>query len=553
MTIEQTITSIPSIAERQAAKPRKPIHPESDATYNRLRANIRNRFKSLVEQGTPIVSVSEGLHNGFDMFRAQISPDDQNHYNCNCCRAFFTNAAGLAYLNDKFQLVNVLSEVFSETFGLGAPTVVNVRELNTSVTVELSTATKNTWDHFYAFDPEEAQKLNSLGAIDSEFVNTMSSTARKTNLDALEKAVAHLNEALYRPESIGLLKPFIKLLRDHERAKVEHQKVISLHHVFAILYLTTEYSWLKGLRSSMAGSVLSFIEDNVFFKRDLLNPNGLKGLVNFINEATDPITYKRAVAEASAQAIERDVKKLAELGVPRFLERKRATKADLNVIWEQDPEVEDVEENTSGLTATEIVMKKVISDKTPSPKKQVDKFAEMIEAAVIRKNVSMNTFVSMLDQFAHIRYILSDARGCMLTKPVDDTDYSPVTDSALQARFLSHVSVTPRHGEHHNYGVVIPSIVEYDHKTHLGYIAENPAFKDEVESVVANLGSCVLGTDIRSSLYDHARGWTEVSKSLPLQEADGDTFYGMSLGVGATLTVVRKDGVAIIYTITSRE
>lgn len=528
------ITNIFSINSGTQLK--TPSTTESDQIYQVLKTNIRNKFKNLLDNKAVFVKQSSSV-DFFRLFTDRLPEDTKPHYNCICCKQFFHHANSWAFLDDNFQARNILDEVFTETFPMYKSEGAVTRNFSIieNAAIELAVENKGGWDHFFAFTKEELDEINTRPAVDTNWVNQMTFklAGNAADPEIYARIIPVLEAALYKPETIGLLKPLMSIL---DTAKKNSVPLIPL---LRALHREKKYQWLYAIESSNAGNVMKLL------RKYSVSESDVQELIKNINSNTDPERYKRTEREASEQALKRDMDKLIDLGVERMLERKFATRDDLEVFWTPRMEVDVAIETATDLTATQVALNKLLAKKDTTSNKKADIF-EALDGVQVRQNVSLEKFKEILKDAKTVILDGDKAHLVGFTKPIDDTDYSHVLINNIMCR--STVEVLP-----------IPRIPEYDaHRVAQSFVLyeghlfmELHEVKERIKGILKENGTCVFGFDIKSEFKTHARAWQDLSNKMEMPEP-GETFFaGVGVQMGMKFLVSTTSGAKYQYTITS--
>lgn len=549
----------------------------ADNLYQRLRVNIRNRFQKLMEGDVPpLVELSAPTHGlVIDLFLNQLDAESRQHYNCNCCTEFFEQAGRIGVVGEDLMITSPLQEALAEE----VPDYVVVPQRYIaplkSVNIELTVEKKNGFFHFYAFSIDELNHLNGLlNGIDTNFVDEWVRTLKCPIMtpEAMGKIHAHLKEHLYNSAPVSLLYPLIKLL-DDRKALPNGSPFKSSFNLIAALYRFPRYDWLSGVKSSSAGNVLTFLERTYAGQIDnSVEVKTMKELIGQLNYQTDPARHKRAEREASEQALRRDLEKLATLNVHRALERALVAPSDLEFVWEQavdvtaaKEEVEDSQEKSAAARAMDSIFKNR-EEKKPAAK-ATNSLDEQMESNPSVRQISLKKFRETLSEFTHIT--LAGHPGSrfypiFLTKPVDDADYSAIFEGGADA-IMARMPVNPitlqdcansqqYWDQYTKNRVALNAPIEsiYMHANEQ-LVMRTDLPRPYLEQLMKNNGTMVLGTDILSSLKDHSRGWTELSKNMEVVHPEEPFFTGISLSLGMVLKCRTVEGVNCIVQIMTKE
>lgn len=521
-------------------KPRFPTLTESDNTYRRLRTAIRAKFSSLVERKDTIFVTTEDVRiDFFNKFIAAIAEQDKQHYNCLCCRSFFSAARNYGYLDQNdMSTKNILKEVFIEEGILpqfeGGDRFANIMDY---APVEVTTETRNSWDHFFAFTPAEVEVLNKRGDPDYNFVAAMTATLSNQAMKPETVRAVHesLSKSLYKPETIGLLIPLADFL---ERVKASR---MSIGTALKLAHREANFSWLYSIMASNAGNVIKFICGNPTDDR-------YKELISLINHNTDPERYKKAQREASIAALKRDVDKLAELGVPRLLERQQAMKEDLNVVWSPSVLVKDTEPTAKD--ATTAALEAILKRKEAAPQDNILSIVSKETGGV--KDISLRAFLSKLPEFSKIWLKQSHAQPVMFTKPVDDADYTSVfVDGNEKISYRTTTRPVPVSVFKVGPGGKIAAdyIIKFDD---MSYVIATETSREYLDKLCDENGTIILGTDFKPEFKSESRAWTQLSKDLQLVRNEG-YFTGIAIQTNGRFVTQSSMGIETEYHITSRE
>lgn len=529
----------------------------SENTYKRLRTTIRNKFSELIESGVPLVTVVNiGQAESFKTFMDQLDPESRHHYDCKCCQEFMLVASTIGYLDESLETHSLIQDCFQEVFENHPVEAVHYQGPLLHIPESLTNEEKNGWAHFYLVNSEDAAALNKmLVGIDTNFVRQWNNTLRAPTMRSatLEKITAYLVEKLFDSKPIGLLHPLIKFIK-----MIEHNKTLGMgiYDIVAAHYRFPKWGWLLGIKSSSAGNVISYLEDLANGETTQLDE-----LVSQLNHQTDPIRHKRAVKEASEQALKADMDKLIEMGIPRVLERAMVVPSDLTFDWTQGgKQAELVEEKPEEeLTATEKVMKKLLGERKAKKAHNtgIDFLDNQLNGSIVEKKMSLAKFKELLPTFTSVSLITSPHANnlipVIITKPVDDADYSQFfTEKSVkfQQRCPARAISSRDMGEE----------IARLNKLHItdiridsdgAVLGRNDAGRVFMTKLMGNAGTMLLGDDVQSTLKAHIRGWTEMSKHLTPETTDEPFFVGLSIVAGHVLHVEDLSGVKYSIHITS--
>jgi len=299
-----------------------------------VKQQLQDNFQKMLSLSEHLFYVTIDREVIWDNYLQAFELEEQQSHNCNCCKSFLRQYAGIISIIDgkrvsiwdnmevpdeyKASILNLSNYIHSLPI-----TDVFVNESSKCGTAENFDAVRQvTWNHFALVLPNKFVK--KLDLIDSF------KGSKRTNKEMLQRALSELTidavdtvldliaqNSLYRgKESESILIQFSKLQKEFSTVTVSGN--------------VENFLWLKSLeipealcrvRNTAIGTLLI----------DLSEGRELDSAVTAFEKVVAPSNYKRPTALVTPKMIESAKDKLIELGLIDSLERRFANETDLSV------------------------------------------------------------------------------------------------------------------------------------------------------------------------------------------------------------------------------
>jgi len=301
--------------------------------FNSLKLLVQNKFNALQSKSKLFYcNIDRDLIwslylDGF------VDPVERQGHDCNCCKSFLRQYAGIVSIED-----NKVQSIWDiEVEELYAPSIKNIRNYIHSLKVtdiylnsfakcgtDKNTDLKNghLWEHFFiVLSKEFVHKVStSIETVQGTYRDNKSVLKRSLDeltadsVDTVLELIAQ--NSLYRgKESEGILTEFKKIQKEYNTVPIQ---------------LKDNYCWatslkvsaaLTRIRNSAIGTLLTNLSENM----------DLDTAVSKFEAVVAPTNYKRPASLVTAKMIEQAKAKLEELGMRESLERRFAIATDLDI------------------------------------------------------------------------------------------------------------------------------------------------------------------------------------------------------------------------------
>lgn len=301
--------------------------------FNNLKLKIQTRFKELADSGKLFYveinrdTIWEKYLEGF------TDPVEKQDHNCNCCKSFLRQYAGIVSIKD-----NKVQSIWDiEADELYALSIKNLKQYIHSLSVtdvyfnsfdKLGTD-KNidkiktvTWSHFYTVLPKQYVHKGSDSIESKQSDLRANKEVLKRSLEELTIDTSETVLDLIAQNSLYKGKEFEGIITEFLKLQKEYQKVpANLKDNFAWIKSTEVNQALTRIRNTAIGTLLI----------DLSTGLDLDAAVRKFEAVVAPSNYKRPTALVTPRMIEDAKVKLNDAGLLESLERRCATPTDLNI------------------------------------------------------------------------------------------------------------------------------------------------------------------------------------------------------------------------------
>lgn len=302
--------------------------------FNKLKTQIQDKFKLLSTQGK-LFYVEIDRDKIWELYLDGFTdPAEKQGHNCNCCKSFLRQYAGIVSIVDnKVQSLWDLEDVDD----LLAPSVKKIRDYIHSLPVtnvfmnkfdklgteKSSDTTRNVvWQHFYLVLPKELVNKSSESIESIQGGLRDNKNVLKRSLDELTEDSVDTILDLIAQNSLYRGKEFEGILLEFQKAKREYKTIpAQLKDNYCWVKSTTISQALSRIRNTSIGTLLIDLSENV----------ELDIAVTKFEKVVAPTNYKRPSALVTPKMVEDAKSKLQELGLLASMERRFATAEDLDI------------------------------------------------------------------------------------------------------------------------------------------------------------------------------------------------------------------------------
>ena len=298
--------------------------------FNTLQRQVKERFDKLAKGSLFHVAVDRDKV--FELYLAGFAEDERQEHNCNSCKSFLRQYAGVVAIKNN-QMLTLWDNL--KVDAEYAQAIQNVKEYIHSLPItdvflsetatcgtkaSIPTADGLVWTHFYFVAPASCVKPNGvlprLRGQSREAKEMLQRALAELTLDATRTVLELIGQnSLYRgSEFAGLLQSFLKLQEAYANVPEAQRN----NYCWAT---SGDVGSVTRIRNSAIGTLLV----------DLSNGVELDAAVSAYERVVAPSNYKRPSALVTPKMVEQAKDKLAELGLLSSLDRRYATEADLNI------------------------------------------------------------------------------------------------------------------------------------------------------------------------------------------------------------------------------
>lgn len=303
--------------------------------YEQYRAEIQTRVTQLLAQYDGKVFRTDA-RNLFEVYLRNLPARAKKYCNCNTCRRFFNDYAGLVVIDDAGRVVPLLwgSAHVPPTYAGADEALASKVRRASIIGVKLFDkalhgvpATRGGWSHFsfsVPFQHLTISKLKETGELEAEKREEYGIVERALQdwtLTTLNTAVEILNtDVLYRAEKV--IAP-VRWLRDlAERVKKTRSERLSKHLIWrSVAHAPTGFCHP---RSAVFASLLDDIQRGLPFE------TASKSFAAKMH----PLQYRRPQAAPKQQNVLQATRAFEKLGLDRSLLRRYADLSEVPKIWE---------------------------------------------------------------------------------------------------------------------------------------------------------------------------------------------------------------------------
>ena len=298
--------------------------------FNTLQRQVKDRFDKLAKGSLFHIEVDR--QKVFELYLAGFSGDERQEHNCNSCKSFLRQYAGVCTIEGN-EVVTLWDNLKVDAEYAQAIQNVKdyVRSLPITDTFLTETAICGTkasnptadglvWTHFYFLAPSAcvAHKNAIWGLLGKtrEAKEMLQRALTELTIDATRTILELIGQgSLYRgSEFAGLLQSFLKLQEQH--AIIPEAQRNNYYWV-----TSGDVGSLTRIRNSAIGTLLI----------DLSAGIELDAAVTKYERVVAPSNYQRPSALVTPKMVEQAKAKLTELGLLTSLDRRYATEADLSI------------------------------------------------------------------------------------------------------------------------------------------------------------------------------------------------------------------------------
>lgn len=296
--------------------------------FSELEKNLQQNLKRMSSKTLFYVNIDR--QEIWDTYLNGFSEETRQGNNCNCCKSFLRQYAGIVNIIDN-QVISIWDNItapkeYQQSIN-NLSTYIHTRPVTDlyysevqkcGTSQNLDKKRKVIWQHFYIELPKEVVTPN---------VGTLCGAAR-TSRETLERALQELTidstetileliaqNSLYKGNEFeGLLKKFLLIQKEH--------KLIADDSKNNFYWVKSTISGaISGIRNTSIGTLLI----------DLSSSVELDAAVRKYESVVAPSNYKRPTALVTPKMIEAAKKTLEELGLLGSLERRFANETDINI------------------------------------------------------------------------------------------------------------------------------------------------------------------------------------------------------------------------------
>jgi len=301
--------------------------------FNKVKKALEAQFDKMVALGTPLLYKNLDRDQVFNTYLLSFPTEEQQPHNCNCCKSFLRQWAGLVTIDRNlkvhsiwdFDVMEVSEEYRNSITALKnyiASLAITDKFFNSfkglGTNKNFDTIKNVEWTHFHLQLPSSFQLTpnDRIDTLKSDFRSTRQVTRRsleELTLESAETILDLINQgSLYKgPEYKAQVSAFVTAKR----------KFDTLNDVDKQAYVWSLEGNACAIRNTAVGTILE----------DLSLGIDLDDAVRKYEVKVAGANYKRTTALAGPKQIAASKKLLEDLGLTSALERRFANEADLNI------------------------------------------------------------------------------------------------------------------------------------------------------------------------------------------------------------------------------
>ena len=304
--------------------------------FQTLNESLRHRVRVITANGFSLFQTSANPDVLWQTFLNGLPANQRQYHTCRCCQSFFRKYAGLAFINDSFELESIWPDVVPTIYLSSIATIKSkvvkstVRAIFNSAEPVLGRHYEGGFEHF-AFDNPRRVRPGALSAFELEALSlehhkTLTRALVDFDRDIVEKAHGLLTaDSFYRSDKFLGPVEFLRSIHAAQkgvRGAAKRDNVVWKALVGAPAGFATP-------RSSVVGTLIEDLKAGLSV-RDA----GAKFAAK-----TKPTAYQRPVAPAKAGNIAQADKLVDRLGLERSFQRRYASVAELSYlsVWSPSP------------------------------------------------------------------------------------------------------------------------------------------------------------------------------------------------------------------------
>lgn len=311
-------------------------------TFEHLRKQVLQQFKRMIDNDGKLFYVEVERDVVFDLYLNNFAEENRQEHNCNSCRSFIRQFAGLVTIKDN-QKISIwdnleVSDEYRKSID-GLKQYVHSRPVtDVFLTVDQNCGTEYNydpekdinWHHLFLHVPSEYKvagaTLEATKATRREDKNVLKRGLVELTLDASETVLELIAQnSLYRGKEFERIvsffrdvqKKFAKLTTDEEKDN------------FAWSHATGSF---VRVRNTAIGTLLIDLSEGMELDR----------AVSKYESLVAPTNYKRPTALVTPKMVEQAKEKIKELNLLESMERRYANEADIrvsNILFKDKPTV----------------------------------------------------------------------------------------------------------------------------------------------------------------------------------------------------------------------
>lgn len=375
--------------------------------FKEVKKQLEQKFQMMLASAEHLFYVAIDREVIWDAYLHGFPVDEQQEYNCNCCKSFLRQYAGIVAIIDGKRVSiwddlevpehykNSIDRVKNYVAGLPITDVFFNDFPKMGTNENFDAVREVTWSHFSLLLPtkfvKRKDKIDSLKGELRTNKELLKRALTELTIDSVETVLDLINQnSLYRgKESEKVLQVFLKLQKEYE-------KIVNNPHYSN--EETHNFCWIKslelgigicGIRNTAIGTLLINLSEGM----------DLDTAVAKFEQVVAPANYKRPTALVTPKMIASAKEKLEELGLMDSLERRFANETDLSV---EDIIYTDKSTSMSDVFG-DMAKETLVNPKTLSKVEEVSikDFIEKVvptskSIEVLVENSHLNNFVSLI-------------------------------------------------------------------------------------------------------------------------------------------------------------
>lgn len=265
----------------------------------------------------------------FKIYLESFPEDQQQYYNCNCCKSFLRQYGGIVSIKDG--KIESLWDVDPTEEYKNA--VINLRKYIKSLSVvgpffadhqkcgvekNLDGKRQIIWDHFF-FKMPRTHVLQDSGSRESNIVS--SKDVFKRSLEELSEDSVNTVLEIIGQNSLYRGNEYKQMLSDFQKFQKKYKKTAAP--------LKDNFCWENSVKNPAVSKIRNSAIGTLLI--DLTGGMSLDDAVTRFEKVVAPANYKRPKALVTPRMVEDAKKKITELGLEGSLYRRQLSERDLNV------------------------------------------------------------------------------------------------------------------------------------------------------------------------------------------------------------------------------